>query len=77
MGKKEVCVEFYDLKQIVTLTFLKAQVLIWFLPSVPWGWKSGVTVMDSCKLGTNKCLQVVDLGPRAPVDGPSRRSTLN
>lgn len=25
--------------------------------------------MDSCKLGTNKSLQVVDSGPTAPVDG--------
>lgn len=56
---------------------LKLQVLIYFLPSVPRCSEGSVTVMDSCKLGTNKTLQVVDLGPGAPVDGPSRRPTLN
>lgn len=37
----------------------------------------GVTVMDRCSPRTNKRLRPVDVGPRAPVDGPSRGPTLN
>lgn len=63
--------------QTVTSRFLKPQVLMQFLPSAPWFSEGGVTLMDSCKLGTNKSLQVVDLGPGPPVDGLSRGPTLN
>lgn len=63
--------------QTVTLIFIKSEVLMMFLCSAPCFSEGGVTVMDSCKLGTNKSLRVVDLGPRTLVDGPSRRPTLN
>lgn len=43
-------------RQSLTSRFLEPQVLMQFLPSVPWFSEGGVTVMDSCELGTNKSL---------------------
>ena len=53
--------------QTGTSRFLEPQVLMQFLPMCDLVFGGGVTVMDSCKLGTNKSLRVLDLGPIAPV----------